>query len=95
MQYFGLSERAAAHLEADDVLALGVAARNLDCVVNRLGAAVGEKEPRQAGRADLQQPVQQSNLQHGHPLTTLLHTSGESKITKGRRMHTQCIKGKI
>ena len=51
-----------AHLKADDVLPLGVRPRHLDGVVDGLGAAVGEEEPAQAGRHNLQQPVQQTHL---------------------------------
>ena len=53
----------AAHLKADDVLALCVAARDFDGVVNRLAAAVGEEEASQAGRRNGQQPVDQAHLQ--------------------------------
>ena len=50
------------NLEADDVLALGVAASNLDCIVHCLAAAVGEEKSRQAGRRNFHHPIQQSHL---------------------------------
>lgn len=64
----GKSDRsaAAAHLKADDVLALGVATRDLDGVVDGLAPAVGEEEPREARRGNLQQPVQQAHLLTTH-----------------------------
>ena len=51
-----------ASLEADDVLLAGVRARDLDSVVDRLRARVGEEEARELGGADLQQAVQQRRL---------------------------------
>ena len=53
---------AAAHLEADDVLALGVPARDLDGVVDCLAAAVSEEETCEAGRGDSQQAIDQAHL---------------------------------
>lgn len=57
-----MGPRAGTHLEADDVLTFGVAAGDLDCIVDRLAAAVGEEESRQAGRCDVHHAIQQSHL---------------------------------
>ena len=51
------------NLKGDDVVLAGVGARDLDCILNDLRTAVGKEEACQAGRSNLQQPIQHPHLQ--------------------------------